>query len=142
MTFEVSENRIEFKIISIAQDHAAIVLRAAKRLRVMLEDWMAGRKDPLRDHFNKLASLEREADRIKRNLLDELSVSETMLRRSDFFRLVMKTDDIADLCEATAWDLTGLEDYKPDSTIREQFTSMLDAQGTRVSLHMHTHVAL
>jgi predicted phosphate transport protein (TIGR00153 family) len=128
VTLEPSRNnRAENKAIAIAQDHAGIVLQAAKTLRVMIEDWLEGHKDRLRDHFNKLAKLERKADQIKRELLDELSVAETMLRRSDFFRLAMKTDDIADLCEATAWDLTGLEDYQPDVKIREEIEGLLNA---------------
>jgi predicted phosphate transport protein (TIGR00153 family) len=127
VTLETSENRAEYKAIAIAQDHAGIVLQSAKELRVMIEDWMDGRKERQRDHFNKLAKLERKADNIKRSLLDELSISETMLRRSDYFRLVMRTDDIADLCEASAWDLSGLEEFKPDSKTREHFKALLDA---------------
>ncbi len=103
------------------------MLRAAKALRVMIEDWMEGRKERQREHFKKLAKLEREADNVKRTILDVLSVAETMLRRSDFFRLVMLTDDIADLCEASAWDLQGLEEFQPDEKIREHFKAMLDS---------------
>lgn len=127
VTLESSGNRAEYKAIAIAQDHAGIVLQAAKELRVMIEDWMDGRKERQRDHFNKLAKLERKADNIKRSLLDELSISETMLRRSDYFRLVMRTDDIADLCEASAWDLSGLEEFQPDSKTRKHFKALLDA---------------
>jgi hypothetical protein len=127
VTLEASAtSRAENKAIAIAQDHAGVVLQSAKQLRMMIEDWLEGRKDRLHEHFNKLAQFERAADNIKRSLLDELSVSETMLRRSDFFRLAMTTDDIADICEATAWDLTGLEDYKPGSTLRDQFKAMLE----------------
>ncbi|MFX1562146.1 MAG: DUF47 domain-containing protein [Promethearchaeota archaeon] len=127
MTLEASSNRAEYRAINIAEDHASVVLQASKQLRLMLEDWMGGRKDRQRKHFDELSKLERKADSIKRDLLDALSVSETMLRRSDFFRLVMNADDIADICEATAWDLTGLEDYKPDAKIQDQFVKMLDA---------------
>ncbi len=127
VTLESSGNRAEYKAIAIAQDHSSVVLQAAKALRVMIEDWMDGHKERHKDHFNKLAKLERKADSIKRTLLDELSVSETMLRRSDYFRLVMRTDDIADLCEASAWDLSGLEEFKPDAKTRKHFTALLDA---------------
>lgn len=127
MTLDPIGNRAEYKAIAIAQDHVGVVLQAAKALRVMIEDWMEGRKKRHQDHFNKLAKLERKADGIKRTLLDELSISETMLRRSDYFRLVMRTDDIADLCEASAWDLSGLEDFQPDEKTREHFHAMLDA---------------
>jgi predicted phosphate transport protein (TIGR00153 family) len=127
VTLEPSGNRAEYKAIAIAQDHSSVVLQAAKALRVMIEDWMDGRKERHKEHFNKLAKLERKADSIKRTLLDELSVSETMLRRSDYFRLVMRTDDIADLCEASAWDLSGLEEFQPDAKTRKYFTGLLDA---------------
>jgi len=124
---EAGGNRAEYKALDIAQDHAGVVLQAAKRLRVMIEDWMAGRRERQREHFKKLAELERKADSIKRSLLDELSVSVTMLRRSDFFRLAMTTDDIADICEATAWDLAGLEDYHPDEQVRTKMEAILEA---------------
>lgn len=127
MTLDPSSNRAENKAIAIAQDHAGIVLQAAKALQIMIEDWMEGRKDRHKEHFNKLAKLEREADSIKRTIIDELSITETMLRRSDYFRLVMRTDDIADLCEASAWDLSGLEEYQPDAKTREHFRNMLSA---------------
>jgi predicted phosphate transport protein (TIGR00153 family) len=127
LTLETSGNRAEYKAIAIAQDHAGVVLQAAKALRVMIEDWMEGRIDRLRGQFNNLSKLERDADNIKRTLLDELSVSETMLRRSDYFRLVMRTDDIADLCEASSWDLSGLEEFQPDAKTRDHFKGMLDA---------------
>ncbi len=133
VTLKTSGNRAEYKAMAIAQDHAGIVLQAAKALRVMIEDWMEGRKNRLRDHFNKLATLERKADNIKRTLLDELSISETMLRRSDYLRLVMRTDDIADLCEASAWDLSGLEEFHPDTKTREHFKAMLDPVSDAVS---------
>jgi predicted phosphate transport protein (TIGR00153 family) len=127
LTLEVTGNRAENKAIGIAQDHAAVVLQAAKALRMMIEDWMEGQKERQKELFNKLADLERQADSIKRSLLDELSVSETMLRRSDYFRLAMTMDNIADICEATAWDLTGLEDYKPDAQLKKQIQTMLDS---------------
>jgi predicted phosphate transport protein (TIGR00153 family) len=38
----------------------------------------------------------------------------------------MRTDDIADLCEAAAWDLSGLEEFQPDAKTREYFTVLLD----------------
>ena len=126
VTLESTGNRAEYKAIAIAQDHSSVVLQAAKALRVMIEDWMEGRKEHQKEHFNKLAKLERKADSIKRTLLDELSVSETMLRRSDYFRLVMRTDDIADLCEASAWDLSGLEEFQPDAKTRKHFAALLD----------------
>jgi predicted phosphate transport protein (TIGR00153 family) len=132
VTMESGNNRAEYRAISIAEDHAGVVLQASKQLRMMLEDWMEGRKDRQRKHFDELAKLERKADSIKRDLLDALSMSETMLRRSDFFRLVMNTDDIADICEATAWDLTGLEDYQPEVRIRDKFKVMLDAMSDTV----------
>ena len=127
LTLEIPGNRAENKAIGIAQDHAAIVLQAAKTLRMMIEDWMEGQKERQKELFNKLSDLERQADSIKRALLDELSISETMLRRSDYFRLAMTMDDIADICEATAWDLTGLEDYKPDKQLKKQIQKMLDS---------------
>ncbi len=127
LTLEMTGNRAENKAIGIAQDHAAVVLQAAKTLRMMIEDWMEGQKERQKDLFNKLADLERQADSIKRSLLDELSISETMLRRSDYFRLAMTMDDIADICEATAWDLAGLEDYKPNSQLKKQIKTMLDS---------------
>lgn len=133
MTLERATNRAEYKAIAIAQDHAGVVLQAAKALRVMIEDWMEGKRGRHRDHFNKLAKLERKADSIKRVILDELSVAETMLRRSDYFRLVMRTDDIADLCEASAWDLSGLEEFQPDKETRGHFKAMLDALSDAVS---------
>ncbi len=133
LTLEMTGNRAENKAIGIAQDHAAIVLQAAKTLRMMIEDWMEGQKGRQKELFNKLADLEREADSVKRSLLDELSVSETMLRRSDYFRLAMTMDDIADICEATAWDLAGLEDYKPDVQMKKQIKTMLDSIDDAVS---------
>jgi uncharacterized protein Yka (UPF0111/DUF47 family) len=39
----------------------------------------------------------------------------------------MRTDDIADLCEASAWDLTGLEEFHPDEKTKKHFKAMLDA---------------
>ena len=38
---------------------------------------------------------------------------------------VGRTDDIADLCEASAWDLQGLEEYQPDAKTRDHFKNML-----------------
>ncbi|WEU40606.1 MAG: DUF47 family protein [Candidatus Odinarchaeum yellowstonii] len=117
---------IERKALYISQDHSRVILTAVKELSQLIDDWIAGDLEGVREHHNTISKLEKEANNIKWSLLDELSTATTLICREDLMRLVLETDMIADNVEAVAYKINIAGNMELPSNILKEFKKMME----------------
>ncbi len=117
---------VERKALYISQDHARVISSAVKELSQLIDDWIAGDAEQVRERHNRISKFEKEANNIKWSLLDELSTATTLICREDLMRLVLETDMIADNVEAVAYKISISGNMNLPSTILNDFKKMME----------------
>ncbi|MHA1644993.1 MAG: DUF47 domain-containing protein [Candidatus Freyarchaeota archaeon] len=124
MTIDLNKSK-ERIVLEIIQDHIRKILSAVKALAPFLEAWLNGNEKEMEELLSKISQAQSEAEEIKLELLDELSVAATLIQREDMMRLVLITDEIVDYAEGTAFRLKGLKNWKPESKIVEDLRNLV-----------------
>jgi|Deesub1362B_J571_1020462.scaffolds.fasta_scaffold14258_1 predicted phosphate transport protein (TIGR00153 family) len=119
-------NDEERKALDMYQDHIRKVITAVKELSLMVEDWINNRWESIEQRLEKISSLEKEADEIKRALLDEVSKAATLIQREDLMRLSLIADEIADYADATSFRLSHLRDWRPQGELADMFREFIE----------------
>ncbi|MHA1754159.1 MAG: DUF47 domain-containing protein [Candidatus Odinarchaeia archaeon] len=104
-----SNRNFERKALYISQDHCRVILSAIKELSLLIEDWLNGNKEEVRERHKRISKFEKDANEIKWKLLDLLSNATTLLQREDIMRLATEADMIADNAEAVAYKVNMAE---------------------------------
>ncbi|MEM2109898.1 MAG: DUF47 family protein [Candidatus Odinarchaeota archaeon] len=117
---------VERKALYISQDHARVISSAIKELSLLLDDWIVGDVNQVREHHSKISKFEKEANTIKWSLLDELSNATTLICREDLMRLVIETDMIADNVEAVAYKISIAGNMDLPASIMRDFKKMME----------------
>ncbi len=111
-----------------------IIEQAAKTLEGMeaLEEFM---KDPSRETAKRVRKAEKEADELRRILIDELNRTfVTPIDREDIFALSRAIDDVLDYADTTVDEMTIL-DVQPTPYLR-RMVSLLEDAATELHLAM------
>jgi len=119
-------NDEERKVLDIYQDHIRKVVTAVRELALMVEDWINNRWGTVERRLEKISSLEKEADEVKRALLDEVSKAATLIQREDLMRLSLIADEIADYADATSFRLSHLRDWCPQGELANMFRELVE----------------
>ncbi|MCD6164094.1 MAG: DUF47 family protein [Candidatus Odinarchaeota archaeon] len=119
-------NDEERKVLDIYQDHIRKVVTAVRELALMVEDWINNRWGTVERRLEKISSLEKEADEVKRALLDEVSKAATLIQREDLMRLSLIADEIADYADATSFRLSHLRDWRPQGELANMFRELVE----------------
>jgi len=119
-------NDEERKVLDMYQDHIRKVVTAVKELALMVEDWINNEWGTVERRLEKISSLEKEADEIKRALLDEVSKAATLIQREDLMRLSLIADEIADYADATSFRLSHLRDWYPQGELADMFRELVE----------------
>ncbi len=119
-------NNEERRVLDMYQDHIRKVVTAVKELALMVEDWMNDKWETIEKRLEKISHLEREADEIKRALLDEVSKAATLIQREDLMRLSLIADEIADYADATSFRLSHLRDWRPQGELANMFKELVE----------------
>jgi predicted phosphate transport protein (TIGR00153 family) len=107
MTFpREAEDSIRRRILKICQDHARIVVELNRKLVLMFESVVDGRRNEVKKNHDELFKLTEEFDEIKKMLLAEVAtVGALLINREDFLRLIFKLSEMADSIEGVAFRL-------------------------------------
>ncbi|MCD6553591.1 MAG: DUF47 family protein [Anaerolineae bacterium] len=111
-----------------------LIEQAAKTLEGMeaLEEFM---KDPSRETAKRVRKAEKEADELRRILIDELNRTfVTPIDREDIFALSRAIDDVLDYADTTVDEMTIL-DVQPTPYLR-RMVSLLEDAATELHLAM------
>jgi len=119
-------NDKERKALDMYQDHIRKVVTAVKELSLMVEDWINNEWESIEQRLEKISSMEKEADEIKRALLDEVSKAATLIQREDLMRLSLIADEIADYADATSFRLSHLRDWRPQGKLANMFRELIE----------------
>jgi len=119
-------NDEERKALDMYQDHIRKVVTAVKELSLMVEDWINNEWESIEQRLEKISSMEKEADEIKRALLDEVSKAATLIQREDLMRLSLIADEIADYADATSFRLSHLCDWRPQGKLADMFRELIE----------------
>jgi predicted phosphate transport protein (TIGR00153 family) len=127
MTLNEESNRnFERKALYISQDHCRVLSSAVKELSLLIEDWLAGKFEKVKERHSRIAEFEKEANNIKWSLMDLLSNATTLFQREDIMRLVTTSDMIADNTEAVAYKITLSGSLNLPKPISNELKNMMD----------------
>ncbi|MEM1657908.1 MAG: DUF47 family protein [Candidatus Jordarchaeales archaeon] len=120
----IDSNR-ERVVFDIMQEHIRVIVFAVKEFELSFEDWMQGNMKAVEERLSKISNYAKEADKIKRNIIDELSLAASLLQREDFMRFALIVDKIADFTEGMCFRLSGIRNWKPRGVIAEDMRNMV-----------------
>jgi predicted phosphate transport protein (TIGR00153 family) len=116
----------EQKAIDIAQDHCRKIVSAVKELSLLYDDWVEGNYKGAEERLNRVSRIEGDANKLKRELLEQLSKTTTMVNREDLMRLALVIDEIADVAEGTGFRILTIQDWRPDANFRKEMQALVE----------------
>ncbi|MBS7287504.1 MAG: DUF47 family protein [Candidatus Freyarchaeota archaeon] len=122
--FNIDGNR-ERAIFDIMQEHIRVITSAVREFELSLDDWMQGNVKLVEERLEKISNYAKEADKIKRSIIDELSLAASLLQREDFMRFALIVDKIADYTEGMCFRLSGIRNWKPRGVVAEDIRNMV-----------------
>ena len=87
--------RIEGILFKALQEHARSIDRSFKELGVSIQAWFAGNREEVEKKVIIISTLEKEASKLKKNLLTEVASQEGYSYRPDYIRLILQMDEAA-----------------------------------------------
>jgi predicted phosphate transport protein (TIGR00153 family) len=125
-TIDPYDASAEQKAIDIAQDHCRKIVSTIKELSLLFDDWVEGDYKEAEEKLSRITKLENDANKLKHELLEQLSKATTMINREDFMRLALVVDEIADLAEGTGYRILTIQDWKPDVKMKKELGSLVE----------------
>jgi len=123
-TFSSAEER---RLLEIAQEHIRFVLQTVRELRNAVDLWTNNNNEELLDKTNKVIELEEEANRVKKEFLEELSKASTsLMSKEDLLRLISSIDKIADKAVGASFFLTTLSGWIPPKDFEKKIKTFCD----------------
>jgi predicted phosphate transport protein (TIGR00153 family) len=116
----------EQKALDIAQDHCRKIVSAVKELSLLYDDWVEGDYKGAEERLNRVSRIEGEANKLKHELLEQLSKATTMVNREDLMRLALVVDEIADVAEGTGFRILDIQDWEPDANFKKEMQSLVE----------------
>jgi len=115
----------EREVYKICKKHIDKVLEVVDNLGNLLNVFKDNRLDDVKKVFQVIFDLEREADKIKEEIIVELSKGPFHpMDREDIMRLILTADDIASYAKAAARKLTYVDSGLVPKDIREDMVKM------------------
>ncbi len=119
--------RVEAKVIERALKHASKIIDVAEASYKLFQEFKAGSADKVKETYNIVHQLEKEADEIKRAILKELSRGFIHpIDREELVRLVLINDDIAAYLKAAARRASLVEPNEITEVIRDYIARMVE----------------
>ena len=123
-TFSSTEER---RLLEMAQDHMRFVLQAVRELRNSVDLWINNDDEKLLETANKVIELEEEANKVKKEFLDELSkASPSLMSKEDLLRMISSIDKIADKAVGASFFLTTLVGWIPPKDFEKKLKAFCD----------------
>lgn len=122
------EKRKETKALGVVQQHLALTIGIVEDLEKAIHAAVGGDTKEMRICIDRVASSEKEADVLRRKVMDEISTGElSPIDREDLMELVKKVDMVADWNRESTRILGAiLMEYVPN-TIKAEFSDMIKA---------------
>jgi len=117
-------SRIMFKAL---EEHVRRVNRGFKELSGAITAWFSGNTEEVQKKVAIISQLEKEAAKLKKELLIEAAQAEASIHRTDYIRLILQMDEAAGYVGGAAVRLGFLDfQLKPNDKIVEKFKKLID----------------
>jgi predicted phosphate transport protein (TIGR00153 family) len=115
------------KVLQMVEKHLAITLKAVESLHAMVEAAAECDAQKCKTSYMDVSSLEMQADDLRRQMVEELTMSEMFPERDDLMELVRAVDWIADWSREAARILNTIPFEKAPDEIKEAALNMVKA---------------
>jgi predicted phosphate transport protein (TIGR00153 family) len=122
------EKRKETKALGVVQRHLALTIGIVEDLEKAIHAAVSGDVKEMRRCIERVASSEKEADVLRRKVMDEISTGElSPTDREDLMGLVKKVDMVADWNRESTRILGAIPMERVPDTIKAEFSDMIKA---------------
>jgi predicted phosphate transport protein (TIGR00153 family) len=121
------EKRRETKAIAMLQCHLALTVGAVEDLDKAVKAATENQEKEMRRHVERVAGNEKEADRLRRKVMDEISRGElSPTDREDLMNLVKRVDMVADWSRESTRVLAAVQMNQVPKTLQKASIAMLE----------------
>lgn len=120
------EKRRETKALATIQRHLALTTGIVEDLEKAISAAVKGNKNEMKEYVERVTGSEREADALRRKVMDEISKGElSPVDRADLMDLVKRVDMVADWSRESTRVLGAIPMEKVPDSIKEEFVEMI-----------------
>ncbi|MCX8181939.1 MAG: DUF47 family protein [Candidatus Methanomethyliaceae archaeon] len=117
-------NEVYRKSLDLITEHARKVQDSVRLMVESFSKFKASQRSELKSIYEKISAVEEDADKIKRELIEQLTKSApAFLYREDFIRLIICVDEVAELAQSVSRQLSRISDsgWVPSPVVGELF---------------------
>jgi len=125
-----TEQRVKVRALSVSQDHLRKVVEIARKVTLLVDGFVKGDEDSVRNLYAEIQLLGDEIDEAKRRVARELvEIGAILMNREDFLRFTDLTSEVADFCKGIAFRLLEIMERKWEvpSEIKDGLSRLTDA---------------
>lgn len=119
-------NPEDLKILNFCSDHVRYIDIAIREMAKCTSAWIGNDREEMNKSYQKLKQAELDADKIKLKLMIRVSEDQASLHRTDFLRLILQMDTIADFSEGVAARIIRIK-ITPDKSLAEKIIPLSEA---------------
>jgi predicted phosphate transport protein (TIGR00153 family) len=120
------EKRRETKALATIQRHLALTTGIVEDLEKAIIAAVKGSKNEMKEYVERVTGSEREADSLRRKVMDEISKGElSPVDRADLMDLVKRVDMVADWSRESTRVLNAIPMEKVPNSIKDAFMEMI-----------------
>ncbi|RLI37206.1 hypothetical protein DRO55_01855 [Candidatus Bathyarchaeota archaeon] len=110
-----TEHRSKRRALSVSQDHLRKVVNIARKVAQLVDSFIKGDRNSVRQLYTEIQGLGDEIDEAKRMVAQELvEIGAILMNRDDFLRFTDLTSEIADFCKGIAFRLLEMMEHNWD----------------------------
>ena len=118
----------DIKILRKMAEHVLHIDNTIRDMVKYIYAWLDNDKDTMEKTMKRVKLSETEANKDKIALMEMISQAQASLRRSDFIRLTLRTDMIADIVEGAASRISRIKkDFTPDKKLASFIKPLADS---------------
>jgi len=118
----------DIKILRKMAEHVLHIDSTIRNMTKYIHAWLDNDRETMEKTLTRVKQSELEANKDKLVLMDMISQAQASLRRSDFIRLTLRTDMIADIVEGATSRISRIrEDFVPDKDLAVYIKTLADA---------------
>jgi len=146
MVFPVeTEERVKRRALTISQDHLRKVVEITRKVPQLVDNFVKGDKNTVRQLHTEIRKAEEEVDTTRRMVAQELAeIGAILISREDFLRFTNLASEIADFCEGIAFRLLEIMErgWKVPADVKKSLAKLSEAMFESVSKLRETVMTL
>jgi len=140
-----TEERVKRRALSICQDHLRKVVEITRKVAQLVDDFVNGNKNTVKQLYTEIRKSEEEVDTARRGVAQELAeIGAILMSREDFLRFTSLSSEIADFCEGIAFRLLEIMErgWKVPSEVKKDLGKLSGSMFETVSKLRETTMTL